>query len=63
MALRELDPLLERIRTLVAAIDQLEGDGVEAPLVATRRRELAHLKALLAKAAKHQAMRDLSAAA
>jgi hypothetical protein len=63
MGLRELDPLLERIRTLVADIDQLEGDGVDEPIVAVRRHELAQLKALLAKVVKHRSMRDLGAAA
>jgi hypothetical protein len=63
MGVRELDPLLERIRTLVADIDQLEGDGVDEPVVAARRHQLAQLKALLAKVAKHEATRDLGAAA
>ena len=63
MALHELDPLLDNIRALVADIDQLEGDGVDEPVVAARRRELAQLKSLLAKAVSREARESLSAAA
>jgi hypothetical protein len=63
MGLQTLDPLLEKIRELVTDIDQLEGDGVDELVVATRRHELAQLKTLLAKVVKHQAMLDLGAAA
>jgi hypothetical protein len=63
MALHELDPLLDNIRALVADIDQLEGDGVDEPLLAARRRQLAHLKSLLAKVVTHDATHDYSAAA
>jgi hypothetical protein len=63
MTLHELDPLLDRIRTLVTDIDQLEGDGVDDPVLDARRRQLAHLKSLLAKVASHEAAHDYSAAA
>jgi hypothetical protein len=63
MAFHEIDPLLDRIRTLVADIDQLEGDGVDERLLAGHRRQLAHLKSLLAKVVSHDPAYDYSAAA
>jgi hypothetical protein len=63
MALHELDPLLDRIRALVVDIDQLEGDGVDEPVLAARRRQLAQLKSLLAKVVSHDPTHDYRAAA
>ena len=48
MALHEIDPLLERIRTLVVETRQLEGDGADEGELGVRRHELAQLKSLLA---------------
>jgi hypothetical protein len=44
MALHEIDPLLERIRTLVVETQQLEGDGADESALGVRRHELAQLK-------------------
>jgi hypothetical protein len=63
MALHEIDPLLEKIRTLVLETQQLEGDGADGPALVTRRRELAQLKSLLAKIVSHDPQHDYSAAA
>jgi hypothetical protein len=63
MALHEIDPLLERIRTLVAETQQLEGDGVDETALAVPRHELARLKSLLAKAVSHDVWHDYGAAA
>jgi hypothetical protein len=63
MALHEIDPLLERIRTLVAETRQLEGDGADDVVVGARQHELAQLKSLLATTVGHDAASDYSAAA
>jgi hypothetical protein len=63
MALHDIDPLLERIRMLVAETQQLEGDGADESSVAARRHEVAQLKSLLAKVVSHDPARDYSAAA
>ena len=63
MALHDIDPLLERIRTLVAETQQLEGDGADESSVAARRHEVAQLKSLLAKVVSHEPVRDYNAAA
>jgi hypothetical protein len=53
MALHEIDPLLERIRTLVLETQQLEGDGADETALGVRRHELAQLRALLANVVSH----------
>jgi hypothetical protein len=63
MALHEIDPLLDKIRTLVLETQQLEGDGADGAALATRRHELAQLKSLLAKVVSHDPEHDYSAAA
>ncbi len=63
MALHEIDPLLQRIRTLVFELRQLEGDGADETALAIRRREVAHLKSLLADVVSHDPEHDYSAAA
>jgi hypothetical protein len=63
MALHKIDPLLERIRTLVAETQQLEGDGADETALAGRRHELAQLKSLLANVVSHDPRHDYSAAA
>jgi hypothetical protein len=63
MALHEIDPLLDKIRTLVLETQQLEGDGADGSALATRRHELAQLKSLLAKIVSHDPEHDYSAAA
>ena len=63
MALHDIDPLLEKIRTLVLETQQLEGDGADGPALATRRHELAQMKSLLAKIVSHDPERNYSAAA
>lgn len=63
MALHKIDPLLERIRTLVVETEQLEGDGADHTALAARRHELAQLKSLLADVVSHDPTHDYSAAA
>jgi hypothetical protein len=63
MALHEIDPLLERIRLLVLETRQLEGDGADEAALTARRRQVAHLKSLLAKVVSHDPTHDYSAAA
>ncbi|HEX3267304.1 MAG TPA: hypothetical protein VHQ98_04890 [Gaiellaceae bacterium] len=63
MALHNIDPLLEKIRTLVVETQQLEGDGADETALAVRRHELAQLKSLLADVVSHDPTRDYSAAA
>jgi hypothetical protein len=63
MALHDIDPLLERIRTLVLETQQLEGDGADETALAVPRHELAQLKTLLAKVVSHDPTHDYSAAA
>jgi hypothetical protein len=63
MALHEIDPLLEKIRTLVDETRQLEGDGADETVLAVRRHELAQLKSLLANVVSHDPTHDYSAAA
>jgi hypothetical protein len=63
MALHEIDPLLESIRTLVVETQQLEGDGADQTALAARRHELAQLKSLLADVVSHDPTHDYSAAA
>jgi hypothetical protein len=63
MALHEIDPLLERIRTLVAEAQQLEGDGADEGSVAARQHEVAQLKSVLAKVVSHDPAHDYGAAA
>jgi hypothetical protein len=63
MALHEIDPLLEKIRTIVDETRQLEGDGADESVLAGRRHELAQLKSLLANVVSHDPTHDYSAAA
>lgn len=63
MALHEIDPLLERIRTLVVQTQQLEGDGADETALGVRRHELDQLKSLLADVVSHDPTHDYSAAA
>jgi hypothetical protein len=63
MGFHDIDPLLERIRTVVAETEQLEGDGADETALAAPRHELAQLKSLLAKAVSREAVYDSSAAA
>ncbi len=63
MALHEIDPLLERIRTLVAETQQLEGDGADETALSQPRHEIAQLKSLLAKVVSHDPAHDYHAAA
>jgi hypothetical protein len=63
MTLHEIDPLLERIRALVAETHQLEGDGADETALAAPRHELDQLKFLLAKAVSRDTTHDQSAAA
>ena len=63
MALHKIDPLLERIRALVAETQQLEWDGADENILAAPRHELDQLKFLLAEVVKHEPARDYSAAA
>jgi hypothetical protein len=58
MALHEIDPLLERIRTLVVETQQLEGDGADEGELGVRRHELAQLKSLLANVVSHDPMHN-----
>ena len=58
MALHEIDPLLERIRTLVVETQELEGDGADETALGVRRHELAQLKSLLANVVSHDPARD-----
>jgi hypothetical protein len=41
MGFHDIDPLLERIRTVVAETEQLEGDGADETALAGPRHELA----------------------
>jgi len=63
MALHEIDPLLERIRSLVAETQQLEGDGADERELEVRRHELTQLKSVLANVVSHDPTHDYSAAA
>jgi hypothetical protein len=63
MALREIDPLLQRIRALVVETQQLEGDGADETALRVRRHELDQLKSLLANVVSHDPTHDYSAAA
>jgi hypothetical protein len=63
MALREIDPLLERIRILVAETQQLEGDGADETALGVRRHELAQLKSLLANVVSHDPTHNYRTAA
>jgi hypothetical protein len=63
MGFHDIDPLLERIRTVVAETEQLVGAGADETAPAAPRHELAQLKSLLAKAVSHEAVYDSSAAA
>ncbi|HEY2939060.1 MAG TPA: hypothetical protein VGJ27_04545 [Gaiellaceae bacterium] len=63
MALHEIDPLLDRIRTLVLETQQLEGDGADETALADRRHQLAQLKSVLAKVVSHDPEHGYSAAA
>jgi hypothetical protein len=63
MKLHEIDPLLERIRLLVAETQQLEGDGADETALAAPRHELSQLKSLLEAVVRHDATHDYSAAA
>jgi hypothetical protein len=51
--LREIDRLLQQIRTVVLELQRLEGDGVDGLAVTSRRRELERLKAHLADLVSH----------
>jgi hypothetical protein len=63
MALHEIDPLLERIRTLVAETQQLEGDGADETALGVHRHELAQLKSLLANVVSHDPTHNYRTAA
>jgi hypothetical protein len=63
MALHEIDPLLERIRTLVVETQQLEGDGADETALGVRRHELAQLKSLLANVVSHDPTHNYRTAA
>jgi hypothetical protein len=63
MALHEIDPLLERIRTLVLETQQLEGDGADETALGVRRHELAQLKSLLANVVSHDPAHNYRTAA
>jgi hypothetical protein len=63
MALHEIDPLLERIRILVAETQQLEGDGADETALGVRRHELAQLKSLLANVVSHDPTHNYRTAA
>jgi len=54
MTLHEIDPLLQRIRTLVVETEQLEGDGADETVVGARRHELDQLRFLLARVVSHE---------
>ena len=58
MALHEIDPLLEKIRTLVVETQQLQGDGADETALDARRHELAQLKSLLANVVSHDPTLD-----
>ena len=58
MALHNIDPLLEKIRTLVEETQQLEGDGADETALGVRRHELAQLKSLLANVVSHDPTHD-----
>jgi len=53
MGLRDVEPVLQQIRALVLELQQLEGDGADAITLATRRRQLDHLKSSLAELVSH----------
>ena len=63
MALHEINPLLERIRTLVVETQQLEGDGADETALGVRRHELAQLKSLLATVVSHDPTHNYRTAA
>ena len=63
MTLHEIDPLLERIRALVAETQQLEGDGADETALAAPRHELDQLKSLLANIVSHDRTHDYGRAA
>ena len=48
MPLDAINPLLQQIRARVLELRQLEGDGADGPTLATRKREVEWLAALLA---------------
>jgi hypothetical protein len=58
MAFHNIDPLLERIRIIVAETEQLEGDGADETALGVRRHELAQLKSLLANVVSHDPTLD-----
>jgi hypothetical protein len=63
MALHDIDPLLERIRTLVAETELLEGDGADEATLAVPRHQVAQLKSVLAKVVSRDPAHDYHAAA
>ena len=63
MTLHEIDPLLEKIRTLVVETQQLEGDGADEGELGAQRHELAQLKSLLATVVSHEPTHNYRSAA
>jgi hypothetical protein len=53
MSIREIDALLQQIRTVVLELRRLEGDGVDGLVVLARRREVKRLKSRLADLVSH----------
>ncbi len=53
MPIREIDALLQQIRTVVLELHRLEGDGVDGLVVNARRREVERLKSRLADLVSH----------
>jgi hypothetical protein len=53
MPIREIDVLLQQIRTVVLELRRLEGDGVDGLVVLARRREVERLKSRLADLVSH----------
>jgi hypothetical protein len=53
MGLHDVEPVLQQIRALVLELQQLEGDGADAVTLATRRRQLEHLRSSLAELVSH----------
>ena len=53
MPIREIDALLQQIRTVVLELHRLEGDGVDGLAVTARRREVERLKSRLADLVSH----------
>jgi hypothetical protein len=51
--LREIDTLLQQIRSVVLELRRLEGDGVDGFVVTARRREVERLKSRLADLVSH----------